>query len=305
MNVKFGSPKQEYDKCRKKHGEFLNEIFYRPLAFPFVMLAKLLRISPNLVSVFAFILTVLSGVFLVMHEYMLAGIMFFSRHVFDNVDGSLARNLQKFSKAGACFDAVCDALGFLVATIGLMYSQYSISGETTIIAWSVLLLASMSLQVVTYDNFRGRFIRPLQHSGEVCYEIFNFQSGRQEEKNKNTCTGRILAAANSLFSILSPVAVFVPDKKKPDKENKKAHADYLELYRSVYPLLHKLWSLVAGTVITTLFALMLVIRKQEWLWFIIIVVMNCMLVIIAIINNILFSCFRSRMKIAGITVSRK
>ncbi len=290
---------EEYKKGSKENGELLNELIFRPLAFPLVMLAKVLKLTPNMVSIIGFVFTILSGVFLGLGNFIMASIMLFLRHIFDNVDGSLARNLKKFSKAGAYFDAVCDTLGFVFVVIGLGLGQLNETSNSIYILLGILMGISLITQVLAYDNYRGRFIKGLDTYSSNTYEICSFPEDEGIATKKSSKFNIIHIISNAItnfYLFIAPIPKLqIPADITPE-EKAQISKKYQEMYKTTFSLMHKLWSLVAGTVITSIFIIGAAFESHLFMWWMIIVVQNIVLLFLIILHNLLALRFRRKVR---------
>lgn len=288
----------EYKKGSKQNGEVLNENFYRPLAFPFVMIAKKLKMSPNAISLIGFITTILSGIFIATGNFLWAAIMLFIGHVLDCTDGSLARNLKKYTKFGAIFDAVCDTLGFVFVVIGLMVFEFAENGWMVLLYGAVIGL-SLALQVLAYDNFRARYVKGLQTTNRETYEIFCFPEENDDskvEKKKPTFFEYISDLVVKFYTAIAPIPKLSIPHQTPTEDKIKIRSEYEKIYKQTFSLMHKLWSLVGGAVLKTLCITLMVIGRADLIWIAVIGGLNCILLVLVIVQNIMAYIFRIKMR---------
>lgn len=289
---------EEYNKGAKQNGEFVNELIYRPLAFPLVMLAKKLNMTPNQISVIGFIITILSGVFIATGLFFWGGIMLLVGHVLDNLDGSLARNLKKFSKIGAYFDAVCDVLGFVFVIIGLMIAEFDTRGAYVFV-YGIALGLSLGLQVLAYDNFRARYVMELDTYNNNKFEMFCFpeehEARKQRKKDLNPFK-TIINYITKFHQAIAPIPKLNIPAQLSSEKKLKIKTEYQKIYKQTFSVMHKLWSFVGGSVIKTFCIVVMVIGKANLIWFGMIIVLNGILLVLIIIQNILTYVFRLRVR---------
>lgn len=289
---------EEYHKGMKQHGEFLNELIYRSMAFPLVMIAKKLKMTPNFISIIGFVITILAGIFIVTSQFMLAAIMIFVGHVLDNVDGSLARNLKKFSKIGGILDAVCDTLGFFFVVVGLMIVNFDQQGWL-IFAYGAILGLSLGLQVLAYDNFRARYVQKLDTYDNNKYEMFCYpeeQEARKQRKKDLNPFKIVINFISKFYQVISPIPKLNIPAHLSSEEKLNIKTEYQQIYKRTFSVMHKLWSLVGGSVIKTYCIIVLVIGRPDLIWIGIIVGLNSILLALIIIQNILTYVFRLRVR---------
>lgn len=100
------------------------------------------NISANIVTLFAFILGVLSAIFVYLKMYIASFILLWLSGFFDAVDGTIARKTNKSSMLGAQFDIVSDRIVELlfIWAIALTYDY---------VLYELLFLVSMILISMT------------------------------------------------------------------------------------------------------------------------------------------------------------
>lgn len=108
-----------------------------------LFLANYTRITPNIVTLLAFILS-LAAAFLFFQATLislaLGAILFEIGFIFDCVDGKLARLKGLESKWGEIIDFLFDRLGFFLLLGGLMFGQYRLHSDFKIIIWGFFII---------------------------------------------------------------------------------------------------------------------------------------------------------------------
>ncbi len=102
---------QLWEGCRKDVDGVISRNHNRHISLFISRRIARFRISPNYISIFTFILGVLSGVFASFGDFtsvFIAGCMFQSASVIDGVDGELARVKLEFSVLGEWLDTISD-----------------------------------------------------------------------------------------------------------------------------------------------------------------------------------------------------
>lgn len=92
---------------------------------------------PNLITVVRLALVPVTGYFLLVDEYGLALIVFFTAAVTDLIDGFIARRFELASALGATLDPIADKLNMFVATV--------------LLAWQGLLPMWLATAIVLRD----------------------------------------------------------------------------------------------------------------------------------------------------------
>ncbi len=136
----------------KEHSRFLSRFlkeYWYWLTSPFTRLMIKLHVTPNVITVWGFIVSGVSAYFF--HKGMIGAggwFMIFGA-TFDMFDGQIARMTGKASKSGAFFDSVMDRFGEAVVFLGLA-SYYRSS-------WVLygVVLALVGSMMVSYTRARG------------------------------------------------------------------------------------------------------------------------------------------------------
>lgn len=122
-----------------------------------LFLANYTSITPNIVTVLAFILS-LAAAFLFYQadpiSLALGSLLFEIGFIFDCVDGKLARLKGLESKQGEIVDFLFDRLGFFLLLGGLMFGQYRLYGDLKIIIWGFFIIFLDS-----YINFISLYLK--------------------------------------------------------------------------------------------------------------------------------------------------
>ncbi len=79
-----------------------------------------LRVGPNLLTFFGFLITILSAFYLAQGNFFYAGIVIIFSGIFDMLDGRLARITNNVTRFGAFFDSVLDRYSDMILFLALM-----------------------------------------------------------------------------------------------------------------------------------------------------------------------------------------
>lgn len=258
--------KEDYYRTLKEAEVYLDLIIYRPLAFPIILIARKLKLSPNFITTVSFILTVFSGFFFAAGSNIYAAVFLFFATIFDCMDGQLARLTRQFSKNGAKYDQFADITGTIIIFAGIIYNQYNGVGAIFFLAALSLLLSGIN--IAFFDNLRSRFLDQLHH-----------------EREKTVPTG-IYGKLNLIIERLSPLPL-LPEHSIPIE--KKTYKKFF--LRSVYA-----WSFIAGTAHRNTLIILALINKVELLWIICILYFSIALVSLVIYQYIIASIYIKRKK---------
>lgn len=146
-------------------------VLYRPLAFPLVLLLARTPVTPNQVTLAAFLVTVLTGAlyFKATTECIVAaGLVYLASRILDCVDGQLARAKSQFSKLGKLYDGLSDYFGHIAVMIGMGFAfgsgdlseQIPLLSGFMLPAWLAAVLSGFSLvyQCILADKYKNEYL---------------------------------------------------------------------------------------------------------------------------------------------------
>lgn len=119
---------------------------------PIASLFRALHITPNVITLLGFLLTLVVVYLIILDRTLWAGLLYFVAAGADAVDGTLARQMGVRNKFGAFWDSTLDRLsdGFVIMAIGYVFA---VQGKPLyVIAAFLALIASFS---VSYTRARG------------------------------------------------------------------------------------------------------------------------------------------------------
>jgi len=156
---------------------------------PIINLLAKTGLTPNMVTVTGFIVTLVAAGIIVNGNLLLAGIVMLLAGVFDMLDGALARRTGKVTRFGAVLDSTLDRVSEAAILIGVC-AFYSQSGQTPAVVLAVVTL-TLSL-LVSYIRARAEAM------------------GLEGKEGFFTRPERVVALAiGMMFNILVPVLVLV------------------------------------------------------------------------------------------------
>lgn len=131
--------------------------YVRPLLLdPMSRLAQSLHrkgVTPNMVSIAGFVLTLLSTLILALGHLTIGGFVLWAAAMFDMLDGSLARYSNQVSKFGAFLDSTLDRYSESITFLGLaVYYAYRPSSQTELFLIFLTLIGSW---MVSYTRARA------------------------------------------------------------------------------------------------------------------------------------------------------
>ncbi|OGP18690.1 MAG: hypothetical protein A3I75_04600 [Deltaproteobacteria bacterium RIFCSPLOWO2_02_FULL_50_16] len=137
----------------KYHSRFLNQWFkeyWLWIASPAEKLALRLKLTPNMLTLIGFLISILSAYFFHLGRLGIAGWLMIFGASFDMLDGRVARLTNQSTQSGAFFDSIMDRFGESIVYIGIA-SYFRDS-------WMmyVVLLVMAGAMMVSYTRARGQ-----------------------------------------------------------------------------------------------------------------------------------------------------
>jgi len=148
----------------------------RPLSIPLTRLFLNTNITPNHISISAFLLGVSGAVFFFLGGYInliIGGILAQISSVIDGCDGEIARLKFKASEFGGWFDAVLDRYGDAFLLFGLTYHVYLTDSRFLYIIIGFLAIIGTFMNSYTADKYDGLMQKKILKPG-----IHYFRIGR-------------------------------------------------------------------------------------------------------------------------------
>ena len=132
------------------------ELMLKTIARPFIdaLTGLLMRtpITPNMITIFGLVITLIASYFVLQEKLLIAGIVFIAGSGLDGLDGALARKTNRQSKFGAFLDSNVDRVqeGAIFMSLGLYYFNHdNISGV------ALSFLAMINSYLVSYARARA------------------------------------------------------------------------------------------------------------------------------------------------------
>ena len=130
----------------------------RPLSIRLTRMLLNTNITPNHISIFSFILSLLGTVFFFLGGYinlMIGGILAQISSIIDGCDGEIARLKFKATEFGGWFDAVLDRYGDAFLLFGLTYHVYLTDSTFLYIIIGFLAIIGTFMNSYTADKYDG------------------------------------------------------------------------------------------------------------------------------------------------------
>lgn len=128
----------------------------RGVLLPIARLISWSGVSPNVITVAGFSLTVADAILLAMGHVQLAGVLLIPAAGLDAIDGSLARIQNRVTRFGAFLDSTIDRLSEAALFLGALL--YYLSGSPTQTEIIVLFVALIGSLMVSYTKARSEAV---------------------------------------------------------------------------------------------------------------------------------------------------
>jgi len=129
------------------------------IATPLAYIARGLEttgVTPNVLTVIGFLLTVLVAVILATGNLLAGGLLLIFAALFDTLDGALARHSQQVTVFGAFLDSVMDRYSEAVTLFALMiFFSASAAGRMNVLLLAATLIGSL---LVSYTRARAEAV---------------------------------------------------------------------------------------------------------------------------------------------------
>ena len=122
---------------------------------PVASVFRMLNIKPNFITLFGFVLNLVSAYLIFVDQIFWGGIVFLIAASADAIDGTLARQMGIRNKFGAFWDSTLDRLSESIILLAIAY-RFAITGEALYVVLAFLALIASYL--VSYTRARGEGI---------------------------------------------------------------------------------------------------------------------------------------------------
>ncbi|MHA1648054.1 MAG: CDP-alcohol phosphatidyltransferase family protein [Promethearchaeota archaeon] len=294
MNEKFGSVIQDFKKVIKPQGEIINNILYRPISYPMVLLSAKLKLTPNFITLISLLTAIISAIFFGLGRVYLGALFFFLRHYFDCVDGALARMTNNFSKFGAMFDAVGDGVGVLIVMVAITIEQYFRLRTGIVFVYLGLALISNFIGLFYHNSVKSRYFKHLRagqqnkklSSKTKHNSLVNFFGFDSESEVK-------LKFLENFVKKLAPFPNIENLLIRNSNNQDMTVEEKQQLFKNSFSYLPLLWSLMAGaSQITAITIITLFNRLDDILWIVLIIGWNLLPLPLSLVHNYVIKRFK-------------
>lgn len=276
----------EYNKSLKMVvvEEYIDLIFYRPLAFLLVKLVYNTGITPDNLTFAAIISGLIAGIlfsFGLPATTTIAACFFILFVILDCSDGQLARLKKNGSAIGRLLDGIADYLAVSAIYIGIAVG-YSQKEDQPQYMLGLLAISALSiiLQAMLVDFHRTRFLDILNRRKNTFSE--GIEEYREEYRRLQVTKGKWLEK-NIVYIYL----VYSNVQKKLTAKRKVSSIDVSpEEYFSKNRLLVRLWILMGPSAIRTTLIVCTVVNRFDIYFWITIVGLNIYALLLLIIQRI-------------------
>ena len=122
---------------------------------PVASVFRMLNIKPNFITLFGFVLNLVSAYLIFVDQIFWGGIVFLIAASADAIDGTLARQMGIRNRLGASWDSTLDRLSESIILLAIAY-RFAVTGETLYVMLTFLALIASYL--VSYTRARGEGI---------------------------------------------------------------------------------------------------------------------------------------------------
>jgi CDP-diacylglycerol---glycerol-3-phosphate 3-phosphatidyltransferase len=151
------------DRTRSKGGSWITAEFFREYFFflsePFVRFFKLLRVTPNAVSVIALLIGLGAAGLVALGEFFWSGWALGFSGMIDTIDGHLARSTGKTSVRGGFLDSIYDRYVDVAVFLAFAFYFWNLTDNDLVAPGgyyaAAALLALSAASLISYSKERG------------------------------------------------------------------------------------------------------------------------------------------------------
>jgi CDP-diacylglycerol---glycerol-3-phosphate 3-phosphatidyltransferase len=112
-------------------------------------------ITPNMLTLFGFVLNAVVAALLATNHLVAGGLMLVFAGLFDMLDGALAKITNRMSTFGAFFDSVVDRYSEAVVLLGLLLYYYRFANDTALTEIVLIYVILVGSMMVSYARARA------------------------------------------------------------------------------------------------------------------------------------------------------
>jgi len=296
MKAKLDTLVQNFKKGIKPQGELINNVLYRPLSYPIVILSAKLKLTPNFITFISFLSAIVSAIFFGLGRVYLGALFFLLRHLFDCADGALARLTKNFSKFGAMLDSIGDGLGSLIVMIAITIEQYLRLETSMVFIYLGLTLISNFFSLFYYYSVKSRYFKHMragQKNEKITSKTKNYGLGNffgfDSESEVKIKFFENYVKKISPFPNIENLLIRNSDNQDMTVEEKQ------HLFKNSFSFLPLLWSLMAGaSQITAITIIAFFNRLDDILWIVLIIGWNLLPLPLSLVHYYVIKRFKAK-----------
>ena len=270
----------EYKKTTKKVSEVINSIFYRPLAFPLVLLGKKLKLTPNFFTTLSLISVLISAFFYSQNMIYWAAVLLFIKQILDCVDGSLARLTNQFSKFGGLYDFFGDVIGFVVMSLCMGYAMSTSENNSIYYLYYILMAISVAIGTLLFNTAKSQYLNNLSGKKDLVKK-----SPQKSSSKLITLLRKLINMPVDLFQYLTKF----PDISSPMYSSIDRHylskIEKVDAFEKYFAPLMNLWSFIAGGASITLIVLITLLDRVNLIFIVLPISILSMIVLLSFIQR--------------------
>ncbi len=271
----------KYKKTTKKVSEVINSVFYRPLAFPLVILGKKLKLTPNFFTALSLITALISAFFYSQNDQIYwAAVFLFVKQILDCVDGSLARLTKQFSTFGGHFDFIGDVIGFIVMSLCMGYALSTSENNSIYYLYYILMAISVAIGTLLFNTAKTQYLETLSGKKDLVKK-----STQKSSSKLITLLKKLLNLPMDLFQYLTKF----PDISSPMYSSIDRHylpkIEKVEAFEKYFSPLMNLWSFIAGGASITLIVILTLIDAVNIIFIVLPTSILSMIVLLSLIQR--------------------
>lgn len=143
--------------------EAVDLFLFRPVSFVFVKFLVKIPITPNQISFLSLLSGIVSGIFFSFGDkksFIYGGLFYVLCHIFDLLDGMIARLKKNGTPLGRIIDGWVDYLTSIAAYLGFVLGLLKGNFDLPFSPWPLMIAASLSLAIhsIAVDYYRQQYM---------------------------------------------------------------------------------------------------------------------------------------------------
>ena len=290
---------EDYKKSLKPNvtEEFINIVFFRPLAFLLVLPVKNINFSPNYYTSVSLLCGIASGVCFGLGKLELGALLLIIMIIFDCSDGQLARVKEISTRYGKMYDGVADILSYNAMLMGLAYHQFQRFPDFVLVGISAFIV--LALNVFFFDQFKNQYI------GYIHYHYGDKLQSQEDMLDHYRSSRGFKRAANYSYYQIYRFEVFLTKLgclaerdgySRIFQATERPIQEISDLYKRTFHVSVRLWSLIGTSTHFFVVAVLVLFGKMNLVFPVFFIYSGVCCILLIIYQNVLYSRF---MRLAG------